>query len=163
MMTTKVDSSNTAKGHLNKHYANRGGTYKTSGSEDRGEKYHSKKNSPRMHSTRKKPLEPMHKIEWPEHLCEKCGKPITDLTQALSDKSTGEPVHFECILDFLKNSEELKEKEEVVYIGNGNFAIVYFENPRIRKKFKIVKLIEWEDRNKTCEWRDEVARLGSST
>jgi len=163
MTTTKFDSTNTAKGRANRHHTNKGGAYRGTVSENKSEKNHNKKSSPRTHGTKRKPLEPIHKIEWPEHLCEKCAKPITDLTQALSDKSTGKPVHFECVLDFLKNSEELKEKEEVVYIGNGNFAVVYFENPKIRSKFKIVKLIEWEDRGKIYEWRDEVANLGSST
>lgn len=130
---------------------------------NKGEHHHTRKNSSRASSTRKKPSEPVRKIEWPAHICEKCGEPIADLTQALSDKSTGKPVHFECILNFLKNSEELKAGEEVLYIGNGNFAVVFFEHPTIRKNFKIVKLIEWEDRSKQYEWQDEIAKLGSST
>lgn len=168
-MTTKTDSARPNKKHTGKLRTN------TTHSDDynankrgveganKGQKNLSKKPSSRSYNTKKKPLEPIRKIEWPEHLCDKCGKPITDLTQALSDKSTGQPVHFECILSLLKNTEELKEKEEIVYIGHGNFAIVYFENPRIRSKFKIVKLIEWEDRSKTVEWQVEIAKLGSST
>lgn len=103
------------------------------------------------------------KIEWPKMVCEKCGKEIKDLNTALSDKNTGNPVHFDCILNFIKSSEEVKENEEVVYIGNGSFAIVVFENPRIRKKFKIIKYIEWEEKNKKYQWRDEIKQLASST
>ena len=103
------------------------------------------------------------KIAWPEHICKKCGLPIKDPTLAMSDKITGLPIHFDCVLKFLKQSEELKEKEELIYIGSGKFAIVYFENPKIRKYFKIVKLIEWEDGEKTSEWRLEMLKLGSST
>lgn len=103
------------------------------------------------------------KVSWPEHICKKCGLPIKDPTLAISDKVTGLPVHFDCILKFLKQSEELKENEEVIYIGSGNFAIVYFENPKIRKQFKIIKLIEWETGSRTSEWRIEMAKLGSST
>ncbi len=106
--------------------------------------------------------EPLGKIVWPEYICERCGKPIKDLTLALSNKESGKPVHFDCIISFIKSSEKLLENEEVIYIGNGNFAIVWFENPKVRKKFKIRKLIEWEEENAEYEWRIEMAQLGSS-
>lgn len=79
----------------------------------------------------------------------------------MADKESGEPVHFTCVLEFLKNAENLGENEEVIYIGNGNFAVAFFENPRIRKKFKIKKLIEWEDKNKVYDWKKEIAELAS--
>ena len=178
MRTKKIDEENVPKGrankvHVNRVHSNKSHTdapsasrrtsYKDGDILSREERQYSSKNSSARPYIKKKPLDPIRKIEWPEHLCERCGELITDLTQALSDKNTGKPVHFECILALLKSSEELKEKEEVVYIGNGNFAVVYFENPKIRSKFKIVKLIEWEDRNKMYEWQDEIAKLGSST
>gem|GEM_PF-283949 len=118
----------------------------------------------RVGKANEKKSEPSNlKIEWPEHICKKCGLPIKDPTLAMSDKITGLPIHFDCILKFLKQSEVLKENEELIYIGSGNFAIVYFENPKIRKNFKIIKLIEWEAGSKTSEWRMEMVRLGSST
>jgi len=167
---TKNENTSTNKVRLNKaptdgSHVNKGRLQRHSETVNKNEKvnHNNKKGSARVYGTKKKTLEPIRKIEWPDHSCEKCGEPITDLTQALSDKNTGKPVHFECILKFLKNSEVLKEKEEVVYIGNGNFAVVYFENPKVRSKFKIVKLIEWEDRSKIYEWRNQVAELGSHT
>ncbi len=114
-------------------------------------------------SSRTQKKEVFSKIEWPKPICEKCGKEIRDLTTALSDKNTGNPVHFDCILEFIKNSEEIKENEEVIYIGNGCFAIVSFENPKIKKKFKIVKSIEWEEKNRTYQWKDEIKELASNT
>ena len=111
--------------------------------------------------TRKK--EVFAKIEWPKTICEKCGKEIKDLTTALSDKNTGNPIHFDCILEFIKNSEEIKEGEEVIYIGNGNFAIVVFENPKIRKKFKIIRYVEWEEKNNSLQWKTKIKELASST
>lgn len=103
------------------------------------------------------------KIEWPKSVCEKCGKEIKDLNIALSDKNTGSPVHFDCILEFIKKTEEIREGEEVIYIGNGNFAIVSFENPKTRKNFKIVKLIEWEEKNNSHQWKEKIKELASST
>ena len=107
--------------------------------------------------------EVLSKIEWPKVICEKCGKEIKDLNIAISNRNTGNPVHFDCILEFIKNSEEIKANEEVIYIGNGNFAIIAFENPKIRKKFKIVKSIEWEEKNKNYQWKDNIKQLSSST
>ena len=103
------------------------------------------------------------KIEWPKAVCEKCGKEIKDLNIALSDKNTGRPIHFDCILEFIKKSEEIRENEEVIYIGNGSFAIVTFENIKARKNFKIIKSIEWEERNKSYKWKEEIKELSSST
>lgn len=114
-------------------------------------------------STKPSKKETYLKIEWPRVVCEKCGKEIKDLNTALSDKNTGNPIHFDCILEFIKDSEEIKENEEVIYIGSGNFAIVTFENPKIRKSFKIVKHIEWEEKNELHAWKDEIKELASST
>ena len=72
-------------------------------------------------------------------------------------------MHFDCVIEFLKKAEELKEGEEIIYIGNGNFAVAYFENPKIRKNFKIIKLIEWEDKNKLYQWKKDISELTSKT
>ena len=101
------------------------------------------------------------KIEYPQYVCPRCGEQIEELSSAVADKESGEPVHFTCVLEFLKNAENLGENEEVIYIGNVNFAVAFFENPRIRKKFKIKKLIEWEDKNKVYDWKKEIAELAS--
>ena len=103
------------------------------------------------------------KIEYPEYKCTKCGEIIQDLSSAIADKESGQPVHFDCVIGFLKKAEELKEGEEIIYIGNGNFAVAYFENPKIRKNFKIIKLIEWEDKNKLYQWKKDISDLTSKT
>ncbi|UTC66082.1 MULTISPECIES: hypothetical protein [unclassified Treponema] len=103
------------------------------------------------------------KIEYPEYTCTKCGEIIQDLSSAIADKESGLPVHFDCVIEFLKNAEELKTGEEIIYIGNGNFAVAYFENPKIRKNFKIIKLIEWEDKNKLYQWKKDISELTSKT
>lgn len=132
------------------------------GNKDSSKNIEKKTNVATKHVAKLRKVEPIKKIVWPEPVCEKCGQVIKDMTLAISDKHTGNPVHFECVLQFLKNSEELKEGEELLYIGNGNFAILWFEDPKIRKHFKIRKLIEWEEKNSESEWRIEMAKLGSS-
>lgn len=120
----------------------------------------SNRNSKKRNYSQKKLFE-FKKIEFPAPVCPKCGQTIKDITSAISDKNTGNPVHFDCVIDFLKKSETLNESEEVIYIGAGNFAVVYFENPKIRKNFKIIKLIEWENKNQANEWKSEIAELAS--
>ena len=105
----------------------------------------------------------LKKIEYPEYKCTKCGEIIQDLNSAIADKESGQPVHFDCVIGFLKKAEELKEGEEIIYIGNGNFAVAYFENPKIRKNFKIIKLIEWEDKNQLYQWKKDISELTSTT
>ena len=96
-----------------------------------------------------------------EVICAKCGEPITELASSLCDKKTGAPIHFECALHEVEAGETLGEKEKIAYIGQGRFGVLYFENPRDQRKFTIKKIIEWEDREKPSEWREELSGLYS--
>ena len=96
-----------------------------------------------------------------EIICPKCGQPITDIASAIADKSTGEPLHFDCVLNQVKESEPTDENEKVAYIGQGRFAVLQYENIRDQRHFTIKKIIEWEERDKKSEWRDEFSSLYS--
>ncbi len=96
-----------------------------------------------------------------EVTCPMCGEPVTDIASALTDKNTGNPVHFDCALHQVEETETLGQNEKVAYIGQGRFGVLYFENPRDQRKFTIKKIIEWEDREKKSEWRDELSGLYS--
>ena len=93
-------------------------------------------------------------------VCAKCGKPIEDMTSAISD-AEGKPMHFDCVLENLKSKEKMLPGQQMTYIGNGRFAVVTFENPRDLRKFKIEKVIEYEDKSKPISWRNEMAELYS--
>lgn len=88
-----------------------------------------------------------------EIVCARCGEPIKDITGAMADKTTGEPVHFDCVLKFLEETEPHEKNEKILYIGHGCFAVVVFEHPSDLRKFRIVRHIEWEDRDAKPEWR----------
>ncbi len=103
----------------------------------------------------------IQEIKSREVICAKCGEPITELASSLCDKKTGEPIHFECALHEVEAGETLGEKEKIAYIGQGRFGVLYFENPRDQRKFTIKKIIEWEDREKPSEWREELSGLYS--
>ena len=90
-------------------------------------------------------------------ICARCGKPIKDISAALVDKPDGKPVHFDCILNFLKQNETLHENEAVTYIGQGRFAVIKYASMVTMKEFTIVRIIEWEDKNQRAEWRSTIA------
>lgn len=96
-----------------------------------------------------------------EIICPKCGKKIEDVAGAIHDKTAGAPVHFDCVMAELNQTEKLEQNEKICYIGQGRFGILYFENPRDQRKFTIKKIIEVEDRDSKPEWRDEYAGLYS--
>lgn len=93
--------------------------------------------------------------------CAKCGQQIVDVPMAMADKTTGAPVHFDCVLDEIKAGEKLSENERVTYIGQGKFAVLHFDNIRDLRHFKILKTIEWEPRDSVYDWRSEMAGVYS--
>ena len=95
--------------------------------------------------------------------CPKCHQPVTELATALADKKTGEPMHFDCVLDFIKKTEKIGPNERLTYIGQGRFGILYFENPHDLRHFTIKKVIEWENKETTPEWRLELTQIHSQT
>lgn len=91
------------------------------------------------------------------YICPRCGKPIKDLSAALADKPDGNPVHFDCVLNFLKEHETFQENEALSYIGQGRFAVLKYASMVTMKDFTIVRIIEWEDKNNRAEWRSTLA------
>ena len=96
-----------------------------------------------------------------EIICPVCNQPISDMASAIADKKTGLPAHFDCILNQIKAGETVGENEKISYIGQGRFAVLYFENPRDQRHFTIKKIIEYEDKEQKAGWRDELSELYS--
>ena len=65
-----------------------------------------------------------------EVICPICNEKITDVASAIADKTTGNPVHFECVMNKLSETEKCGQNEKICYIGQGRFGILYFENLR---------------------------------
>jgi hypothetical protein len=114
----------------------------------------------------------------PELLCAYCGKPIEDIDAAIEDKSSGGPVHFDCVISRLSKSESLEKGEVISYIGGGRFGIVRFVDTRAGVKtfrrdsvfpeetgrvFTIRKIFELEDKERRAEWRGSIANHYSMT
>lgn len=96
-----------------------------------------------------------------EIICPKCGQQITDITSALTDKQSGQPIHFDCALSEVSKNENLAENEKIAYIGQGRFGVLSYENIRDQRHFTIKKIIEWEDRENKAGWRNELSEAYS--
>ncbi len=96
-----------------------------------------------------------------EVICPVCGQPITDVASAIADKSSGNPIHFECVMEKLSQTEKVGQNEKICYIGQGRFGVLYFENPRDQRHFTIKKIIDWEEKDKSISWREEMSSLYS--
>jgi len=107
------------------------------------------------------PVLPANPITTPA--CRWCGKPITDITSAISDKETGLPVHFDCVLKSISESEKLEANDTICYIGGGRFGIVHYNNPPDIKDFTIKKILEWEIKDQVSEWRRPISEYFSIT
>lgn len=96
--------------------------------------------------------------------CPWCGNPIKDLSTAVTDRNSGKPVHFDCVLARIAEGENLERGDMVSYIGGGRFGVVHFSNfPDIQKRsgegrqFIIKKIFEWEDKENRAEWRQSIS------
>lgn len=107
------------------------------------------------------PVLPANPITTPD--CRWCGKRIADITTAISDKETGLPVHFDCVLESISGSEKLETNDTVCYIGGGRFGIVHYNNPPDIRDFTIKKILEWEMKDQVSEWRRPISEYFSIT
>jgi hypothetical protein len=95
--------------------------------------------------------------------CPHCSLVIEDISSALTDPMSGAPIHFDCVLDILKERVHCTPGETIAYIGQGKFAVVSVDLGENRH-FSIRKTIDWEKSDKTdapAAWRGEMAGLYS--
>jgi hypothetical protein len=93
----------------------------------------------------------------PTPVCPWCGKIIKDLSMAIADKTSGEPVHFDCVIDRISAGEKLESGDAVTYIGGGRFGVVHFNNLPDTRDFRIKKIFEWENKEERSEWRQSIS------
>ena len=95
---------------------------------------------------------PRNKRTYPE--CPICNKSVKFLLTAISVGEGKTPAHFDCVLKQVSAGEELEPKEKIIYIGNGNFAIV---NGKSGKDLVIRKTIQFEAKENIGEWRKKLS------
>ena len=85
-------------------------------------------------------------------MCPVCNMPVRSHYTALHHKTTGEPVHFDCVLRELskENYPKLGRYRKIYYIGAGNFAIVkeFYDKRGHFKNYEIVEKISYEKKEK---------------
>jgi len=104
---------------------------------------------------------PANPITTPD--CPWCGKQINDITTSITDKETGLPVHFDCVIARIAETETLEANDSICYIGGGRFGIVHYNNPPETKGFIIKKIFELEPKDTVSEWRRPISEYFSIT
>ena len=91
----------------NKKYSNNWNNQKKS-EQNKAEQYRELNNKKDFHlkkavyedsEAEKKIQQAIKEIKSREVICPKCGQPITDISSAITDKESGKPAHFDCILN----------------------------------------------------------------
>jgi hypothetical protein len=107
------------------------------------------------------PVLPSNPVTTPD--CPWCGKQIIDITTAITDKDTGLPVHFDCVIERITGTETLDANDSICYIGGGRFGIIHYNNPSDTKNFVIKKVLECELKDTNTEWRRPFSEYFSVT
>ncbi|MEM5947859.1 hypothetical protein WKV44_04820 [Spirochaetia bacterium 38H-sp] len=92
----------------------------------------------------------------PSLTCSVCGELIYDVYTTIAHKDSGEPIHFECAVNMIKQTETLGKDEELCYLGNGAFGIVIMKQPPSPVRFFIKKRIEFEPKDKGA-WKKDIS------
>jgi hypothetical protein len=79
-----------------------------------------------------------------------CGKPVRELSSALTHRASQKPAHFDCVVKELRESNELAPQEKLCYLGGGCFGILEFRSP---PRFVIKRRIQYEEKETTQEWK----------
>ena len=87
--------------------------------------------------------------------CPLCGKPIYDLSTAISaSRDAGDPAHFDCVFERVNASESLVAGEKLVYLGSGAFGVVeYKDKDKSESAFSVKRRIQWEKEGEKKDWR----------
>ncbi len=74
--------------------------------------------------------------------CSLCDKPIKYTTEAIS--IDGQSVHFDCAISRVNFGVELSPNQKVCYVGQGEFGLCEFSNPKHTGKFTILQRYSME-------------------
>ncbi len=86
------------------------------------------------------PIDKVKKLEEPSGIiCALCGKPIETIADSFTYNDGY--VHFDCALDKIKESEQLKDNQTISYIGSGSFGVCEKGDDG---KYTIIKKIAFE-------------------
>jgi hypothetical protein len=85
--------------------------------------------------------------------CPICGRPVRELSCAVTHRATRQPAHFDCVLRELRESQEIGEEDRVCYLGGGSFGVLELRSPGSPTRFVIKKRIQYEEKETPQEWK----------
>lgn len=94
----------------------------------------------------------MQEVKRDSPVCPLCQKPIYDLANAVAEPNSGQPSHFDCILDRVSAAESIAPNEKIVYLGAGAFGVVEFKDKN-ENAFVVKRRIQWEKEGEKKDWR----------
>ena len=75
---------------------------------------------------------------------------------AMASPDSGEPIHFDCVIQSIAEKEELGPREKICYLGQGTFGIIQLKSESSNRDFTIRKRIPFEKRDAVIEWRKQM-------
>jgi hypothetical protein len=88
--------------------------------------------------------------------CPICGKPVKDLASALTHRLDARPAHFDCVMQEIRDTNEIAPQEKVCYLGGGTFGIIELRPPGGPTRFVIRKRIQYEEKEKPQDWKKQL-------
>jgi hypothetical protein len=85
--------------------------------------------------------------------CPLCGKPVRELSSALTHRVSRQPAHFDCIVRELRDSTEIGPEEKLCYLGGGSFGVLEFRPAGAASRFVIKKRIQYEEKETPQDWK----------
>jgi hypothetical protein len=97
-------------------------------------------------------------VRTPPPACPICGKPVSDILSAITERASSSPAHFDCVLSSLAEAEKPQANERLVYLGAGVFAVVEADQ-RNPQKFQVKRKIQYEAKEARPDWRKSLDRI----
>ena len=135
----KVVSTNIIKEDLKKNVENKDKNFRNNFKNFRD----AKKNIERPKSINTKRIS-IYKVNFlKRENCVICNRLIIDMPSSISDTINNKYYHFDCVMKDIKKDNIIKQSQRLVYAGNGAFAIIEDSVKDGRKKFEIIKNIQY--------------------
>jgi hypothetical protein len=85
------------------------------------------------------------------------GKPIDNIYTAMMHRESEQPVAFDTVIEQLRNAENIGERQQLAYIGSGQFGVYEEVEENGRKRLTLVRRIVYEDGHRKPDWRRELS------
>jgi hypothetical protein len=99
------------------------------------------------------PLPPRPEVPLVFPDCPICGKPVRELSSALTHRVSRQPAHFDCVVREVRDANPVAPQEKLCYLGGGSFGILEFRSPGATSGFVIKKRIQYEEKEFPQLWK----------